>query len=104
YGIFPVFIGIAVGTFLYARDRLPRIFVDKGFPVSFGLVLTGSFFLLFWVGFNEFGHSFFTPEEVFSAPLHWGFNSFAYLLAGTFAVWFQTAPRLFELVDKEAEE
>jgi methane/ammonia monooxygenase subunit C len=104
YGSFPAAIGISVGIFLYARTRLPHIFRDRGFPLSFGLVLTGSFFLLFWVAANEFFHSFFFTEEIFSAPLHWGFNIFAYLLAGTFAIWFQTAPRIFELVDKEAEE
>lgn len=104
FGAFPLFIMLAVGAYLYARDRLPHLFRDKGFPVSWALVLTGSFFLLIWVAMNEWFHSFFFTEEIFSAPLHWGFNLFAYLLAGTFAVWFATGPRMWELADKEAAQ
>lgn len=101
-GIFPIFVALAVGTYLYARDRLPHIYRDQGFPLSFGLLMAGSFLLLGNVAANEFFHSFVVAEENFSAPIHWGFVSLAYLLASTFAVWFSSAPRMFQLVDEEA--
>ncbi|QNJ96522.1 ammonia monooxygenase (plasmid) [Mycolicibacterium fluoranthenivorans] len=101
YGIFPLMIYIAAGIYIYARLRLPHIYGGQRFPVSFGLMIGGTVLLLFQVAMNEFGHSFFTPEELFSAPLHWPFVIFGYMLAGTFAVWFETLPRIGELARQE---
>src|SRR6266545_145759 len=70
-------------------------------PVSFALVVGGSILLMFQVAFNEFGHTFWQTEEVFSAPLHWPFVIFAYLLFATFAIWFSSAVRLAQLVRQE---
>lgn len=101
YGVFPLMIYMSVGIYLYARTRLPHLYGGKGLPVSFSLMAGGSFLLLFQVAMNEFGHSFFQGEELFSAPLHWPFVIFGYLLAATFAVWFETLPRVFELARQE---
>lgn len=103
YGAFPLMIYLAAGTFLYGRTRLPHIYAGKRFPVTFAMIIGGSLLLLFQVAMNEFGHSFFQAEEVFSAPLHWPFVIFAYLLAATFGVWFETLPRIFELARQERE-
>lgn len=103
YGAFPLMIYLAAGTYLYGRTRLPHIYGGKRFPVSFALMIGGSLLLVFQVAMNEFGHSFFQAEEVFSAPLHWPFVIFAYLLAATFSVWFETLPRLFELARQERD-
>jgi methane/ammonia monooxygenase subunit C len=97
YFSFPFAIALSVISYLYARSRLPHIFRDRGFPLSFGLVMLGAVMLMFWVGFNEWGHSFWIAEEIFAAPLHWGFVLFAYLVAGIFPVWFQTVHRIIEL-------
>ncbi|MCI4673918.1 methane monooxygenase/ammonia monooxygenase subunit C [Candidatus Mycolicibacterium alkanivorans] len=103
YGVFPLMIYMAVGIYLYARTRLPHLYGGTRLPVSFTLMTAGSFLLLFQVAMNEFGHSFFQGEELFAAPLHWPFVLFAYLLAATFAVWFETLPRIFELARQERE-
>ncbi|PND54402.1 ammonia monooxygenase [Mycobacterium sp. ENV421] len=103
YGVFPLMIYMAAGIYLYARTRLPHIYGGKALPVSFTLIVAGSALLFFQVAMNEFGHSFFQAEEVFSAPLHWPFVIFGYLLAATFAIWFETLPRIFELARQERE-
>ncbi len=98
YGAFPVMIYASAGAFLYARSRLPHLFGGRGVPVAFGLLIGGSLLLLFQVAFNEFGHSFWQAEEVFSAPLHWPFVLFAYMLVSAFAIWLVSARRLLTLV------
>lgn len=106
YGVFPIFGFMSAVAFLYARKHLPAIYGDpsKGFPISWALILSSSSFLMFWVAANEWSHSFWITEEIFSAPLHWGFITFGFLAAGTFAVWFQTLPRVMELQKEEQEE
>jgi len=104
FGIFPLLIYIAAGIYIYGRTNLPHIYGGRRFPVSIGLIIGGSVLLLFQVAMNEFGHSFFTPEELFVAPLHWPFVIFGYLLAGTFAIWFETLPRIGELARQEQQE
>lgn len=101
YGAFPLMIYISFAAYLYGRTRLPHLFGGMRLPVSFALVVGGSMLLMFQVAFNEFGHTFWQTEEVFSAPLHWPFVLFAYLLIATFAIWFQTAMRLFHLARQE---
>ena len=93
YGSFPLMIYLATGSYIYARTRLPHLYGGKLMAVSFALIIGGSVLLLFQVAMNEFGHSFFQAEEPFVL--------FAYLLAGTFAVWFATVPRLVELARQE---
>ena len=104
YGAFPLMIYISFGAYLYGRTRLPHLFGGPRLPVSFALVVGGSMLLMFQVAFNEFGHTFWQTEEVFSAPLHWPFVFFAYLLIATFAIWFQTAMRLFQLARQEQKQ
>jgi methane/ammonia monooxygenase subunit C len=106
YGVFPVFGFTSAVAFLYARKHLSNnIYApEKGFPVSWGLVLGSSSFLMFWVAVNEFMHSFVVPEELFSAPLHWGFITFGLLAGGAFAILFQTLPRVMELQNEEKKE
>ncbi len=97
YGAFPLILYAATGAYLYARTRLPGTFGGRRFPLPFLLPIAGALLLLFQVAFTEFGHTFWEAEEVFSAPLHWPFVAFAYLLGGVLAVWFQTLPRAIEL-------
>lgn len=102
YGVFPLMIYMAAGIFVYGRTRLPHIYAtSKAIPWSSLLIVSGACLLFFQVAMNEFGHSFFQAEEVFAAPLHWPFVLFGYLLAGTFAIWFETLPRIFELARQE---
>lgn len=97
YFTFPGAIAFSILSYLYARTRLPHIYRDKGFPLSFGMVISGTILLMFEVAFNEWGHSFWIAEELFAVPFHWGFVIFGYLGGAIFAIWFQTYPRISEL-------
>jgi methane/ammonia monooxygenase subunit C len=103
YGVFPLMIYMAAGIFVYSRTRLPHLYAGKGIPWSSMLIISGTCLLFIQVAMNEFGHTFFQSEELFVAPLHWPFVLFGYLLAGTFAVWFETLPRIQELARQERE-
>jgi len=103
YGSFPVIFYTAAGAYLYARTRLPHLYGGNRFPLSFALPIAGGALLLFQVAFNEFGHTFWETEEIFSAPLHWPFVLFAFMLGGNIAVWLQTLPRILAAVTATRE-
>jgi methane/ammonia monooxygenase subunit C len=101
YFWFPLLIIAAVAVFLYGRTRLPHIFRDRGYPLSMLLMIGGITLLFFWVAVNEYFHSFWQTEEIFSTPLHWGFVIFFYLGGAViFSIWFQTLPRIYELISE----
>ncbi|MGH9022033.1 MAG: methane monooxygenase/ammonia monooxygenase subunit C [Acidimicrobiia bacterium] len=81
------------GTRVYHRS--------KGFPLTWILMLSAGLLLMTQVTMNEWSHSFWITQEIFSAPLHWPFIWFAYLYASIFAVWFQTLGRVYELKGKQ---
>lgn len=97
YGAFPLYIILGIATYLYASTRIPVY--NKG--VSFPLLgaVAGPFLALPNVGFNEWGHAFWFMEELFSAPLHWGFAIFGWtgLFIGGLLVQFMT--HISNLVD-----
>ncbi len=70
FGI-PCFIISAMTSFVYARTRLPE-FANR-ISVSFALVVAGPVMIMPNLGLNEWGHTFFYAEELFAAPIHWGF-------------------------------
>ena len=45
----------------------------RGISVPHLLAVVGPFMILPNVGLNEWGHAFWFMEEIFAAPLHWGF-------------------------------
>ena len=69
--LIPLFILFGVGGFLYAMTRLPRYAERISVPLLIAVV--GPFLILPNLGYNEWGHAFWMTEELFSAPLHWGF-------------------------------
>lgn len=99
YGSFPVYIIVGVGMILYAHTRLPLYNKGTSFPLL--LTVAGPLMSLPNVGLNEWGHAFWFMEELFSAPLHWGFVVLAWaaLFQGGLAV--QVITRYSNLVDVE---
>lgn len=71
YGALPALIIAAVSLFVYAKTRLPQ-HANK-YLVPLGIALSGPILILPTVGYNEWGHTFFYAEELFGAPVHWGF-------------------------------
>ena len=76
YLSYPIYIITGFGAFLYARTRLP--YFAKGLSVPYLLAVIGPFTILPNVGLNEWGHTFWFMEEVFVAPLHYGFVVFGW--------------------------
>lgn len=100
WGIAPLAVLVAACIYVYAVTRLPKIYA-KGVPLSLALFFTGVFLLFVWVAFNEWGHSFWIAEELFSAPLHWGFVAFAFMAFGLIGVFTQTLKRVIEITTIE---
>ncbi len=72
YLSFPIYIILGVGSLLYAYTRLP-MYNKHGVSLPHVLAVVGPFMILPNVGLNEWGHAFWFMEEIFTAPLHWGF-------------------------------
>jgi len=71
YFCVPVLIFWGFISFAYAHTRIPLF--GKRVSVPFAIIVTGAFMIMPNVGFNEWGHTFFYAEELFAAPIHWGF-------------------------------
>lgn len=71
YGSMPFYVMFGVGSLIYAMTRLPKMAENLSIP--FVLAVAGPFMILPNLGYNEWGHAFWMLEEVFTAPLHWGF-------------------------------
>lgn len=72
YLSFPMYIIIGVASLIYGYTRLP-MYREHGVSVPHVIAVVGPFMILPNVGFNEWGHAFWFMEELFTAPLHWGF-------------------------------
>ena len=96
FGIVPLQTAFAMSGFFYALTRIPQ-FADR---LSVGMLLTfcGPFLALPSVAYNEWGHAYWLMEELFIAPLHWGFVVIGLSFVGVFAVILQSMPRWLELL------
>jgi len=93
-----------IGTYLYGRYRLPKVYgAEKGFPWSFAFLIAASVTEMMQVAFNEWAHSLWIKEEIFAAPFHWPFVFYGWLSAGIFALWAETIIRLLG-IEKEVED
>jgi methane/ammonia monooxygenase subunit C len=103
YLFFPLGITMTIGTYLYGRTRLPKVYgVEKGFPWSFALLIAASVTEMMQVAMNEWGHSLWIPEEIFAVPFHWPFVFYGWLAGGIFALWAETLIRLLGIEDEVA--
>jgi methane/ammonia monooxygenase subunit C len=97
YLSFPVYIIIGVGSLLYAMTRLP-MYREHGISVPHVLAIVGPFMILPNVGLNEWGHAFWFMEELFNAPLHWGFVILGWTGLGLGGVLMQIVLRVNKLL------
>ena len=101
---FPFGIILTVGTYLYGRYWLPKVYgAAMGFPWSFFLLISASVTEMMQVAMNEWGHSLWITEEIFAVPFHWPFVLYGWLAAGIFALWAETIIRLLG-IEAEIEE
>jgi len=99
YIAYPMFVVCGVAAYTYAVTRLPAF--SNGFSLPFGILLVGTFMTIPNVGFNEWGHTFWSLDEGFASPLHWGFAFFGWMALGCFGVVLQILARLRELMGAE---
>lgn len=71
YFALPLLTAILIPTCIWAHTRIPA-FMNR-VSVPFLGVVCGIFLIMPNYGFNEWGHTFFYAEELFAAPIHWGF-------------------------------
>jgi len=105
YLFFPMGVTLTIGTYLYGRTRLPKVYgAEKGFPWSFALLIAASVTEVMQVAMNEWGHSLWITEEIFAVPFHWPFVFYGWLAGGIFALWAETLIRLLGIeAEIEAE-
>jgi len=97
FGATPLSIGFGFSAFFSSLTRIPH-FAGKLSRAMF-LVTIGPFLGLPSVAYNEWGHAFWLMEELFIAPLHWGFVVLSWTSVAMFAVIAQTLPRVIELIE-----
>lgn len=56
---------------VWLHTRMPDFIGRISVPLF--TVIAGAILIMPNVGFNEWGHTFFYAEELFGAPIHWGF-------------------------------
>jgi methane/ammonia monooxygenase subunit C len=88
-----------VASYLSAMTRLPQFSKAVSFPLVGAIV--GPMMILPNVGLNEWGHAFWFVDELFAAPLHWGFVTLGWcgLFGGTGGVAAQIVARMSNLCD-----
>jgi methane/ammonia monooxygenase subunit C len=97
YMAYPMYIICGVGSLIYAYTRLP-IYQSQGLSVPHVIAVVGPFMILPNVGLNEWGHAFWFMEELFVAPLHWGFVVLGWFAMGWIGIVVQTAQRVNVLI------
>jgi methane/ammonia monooxygenase subunit C len=97
YMAYPTYIIVGVATLIWAYTRLP-LYQTKGLSVPHIIAVVGPFMILPNVGLNEWGHAFWFMEELFVAPLHWGFVVLGWFAMGWMGVAVQSAQRINELL------
>ena len=97
----PSHIVLFYGTFLYARTRLPQF--AENISIPFLIAVVGPFMILPNVGLNEWGHTFWFMEELFTAPLHWGFVVLGWTALGLGGLLIQLVLRMITLTQLDGE-
>ena len=101
FGI-PVMVIFGLSLFLWGHTRLPDFYHRVSLP--FAMAVGGPILIMPNLGYNEWGHTFFYAEELFAAPVHWGFVvlGWAIFFVGGFVI--QVLRRLDLLINGTEEE
>jgi len=77
---------------------------NYGVSLPHVLAVVGPFMIMPNVGLNEWGHAFWFMEELFSAPLHWGFVVLGWSALALGGVLMQVVIRVNELLPQIREQ
>ncbi|HEY9135235.1 MAG TPA: methane monooxygenase/ammonia monooxygenase subunit C [Pseudomonadales bacterium] len=95
YGIIPLLVAGGVIGFLWIHTRMPDFRNRISFPLA--LAIAGPIMIMPNLGFNEWGHTFFYAEELFAAPIHWGFVTLGWAVFGIGGLIVQILNRIVKL-------
>jgi methane/ammonia monooxygenase subunit C len=88
--------------FIWVHTRLPY-FVNR-ISIPMAILTAGPILIMPNLGFNEWGHTFFYMEELFSAPIHWGFVVLAWALFAIGGFVIQVLNRILELTALDTKQ
>ena len=81
--------------FVWMHTRMPDFVNRVSFPLA--LVAAAPILIMPNLGLNEWGHTFFYAEELFAAPIHWGFVLLGWGLFGIGGFLVQCLNRMHKL-------
>lgn len=94
-------VGLILG-FMWVHTRLPDFSNRVSVPMS--ILAAGPILIMPNLGFNEWGHTFFYAEELFAAPIHWGFVALAWAVFAMGGFLLQCLNRIKTLSTLPAEQ
>jgi methane/ammonia monooxygenase subunit C len=101
YFMMPVMFASLVNAMLWIYTRIPYFVGRVSVPM---MIIAGGPLLVFpTVGYNEWGHTFFYAEELFAAPIHWGFVVVSWVFFGFTDLIVQCLNRVIQLTRIEVE-
>jgi len=102
YFALPAVTAMLIPAFIWAHTRLPAYMGRISIP--FLAVVVGILMIMPNYGFNEWGHTFFYAEELFAAPIHWGFVLLGWSLFFLIPLVVQLLTNMGHLIAEVAEE
>lgn len=96
YFAMPLLTALLIPTFIWTHTRIPAFMHRISLP--FLAVVCGIFMIMPNYGFNEWGHTFFYAEELFAAPVHWGFVVMGWSLFFLIPLAIQIIQRMAQLI------
>lgn len=102
YGVIPLAVAGGAIAFVWIHTRMP----DFRNRVSFNLAIAiaGAAMIMPNLGFNEWGHTFFYAEELFAAPIHWGFVTLGWAFFAIGGLIVQILARMSKLTRLVSQE
>ncbi len=100
YFAIPMIIIMGTSAFLWTHTRVPQ-FAGR-VSLGFALLVAGPMLIMPNLGLNEWGHTFFYAEELFAAPIHWGFVLLGWSAFAVGGMVVQALTRIVELTSLDA--
>lgn len=102
YGVIPfAAVGIVIGL-VWLHTRMPDYLGRVSIPLF--MVAAAPLLIMPNLGYNEWGHTFFYAEELFAAPVHWGFVVLGWGLFGISGFFLEAINRVLVLTKVIKEE
>ncbi len=102
YFALPALTAMLIPAFIWTHTRIPA-YMNK-ISIPFLAVVCGILMIMPNYGFNEWGHTFFYAEELFAAPIHWGFVLLGWSLFFLIPLAFQLISNMTRLIAETTAE